>query len=161
MVLSSSLFGLRHGPAFATSASFALLVVGPPNLRRHDVLLLAAFRSSGQQYHQPIAVPSEVDAISWPEIDPEFLYPNSNTLNVRKVAKPDASKRDRDLGRGLSVEAIKPVPVRAIPAVSRYSRICTHIWYHIRYYVASLDRPGWLESRSRRSKTVRKQERRQ
>src|SRR6185437_4151053 len=128
--LSSSLFGF-------SSASFALPVVGPPHLRRRDFLLLTALRPAGQQDHHPIAVPSKVDSISWSEIDPKFVYPASNTFHIRKVAKPDASKCHRDLGRGASVEAFKPAPIWAASGnIEEFKDI--RKWYHTRYQMTGL-----------------------
>src|SRR5258706_16419629 len=93
---------------------FAPLVIGPSFLCCRDVLLLEALGTSRQQNHEPVAVLAEVDPVSWPEIDPEFLDPCPDALDVGKVAKRDARQRDRDLRGGLSIEALKPGPVRAV-----------------------------------------------
>src|SRR5260370_27175578 len=90
---------------------FAPLVVGPSLLRCRDVLLLAALRTSRQQNQEPVAVLAEVDPVSWPEIDPEFLDPCPDALHIGKVAKLNARQRNRHLRGGLSIEALKPVPV--------------------------------------------------
>src|SRR5258707_1806 len=90
---------------------FAPLVVGPSLLRCRDV---PALGTSRQQNREPVAVLAEVDPVSWPEIDPEFLDPCPDALDVGKVAKRDARQRDRDLCGGLSTEALKPGPVRTV-----------------------------------------------
>src|SRR6266436_5706191 len=114
LVLSSfavpaSATGLRCPLSF-----FAPVVVGPSLLRCRDVFLLAALGTSRQQNHEPVAVLGEVDPVSWPEIDPEFPDPGPDALDVGKVAKFDARERDRDLRGGLSMEALKPGPVRTV-----------------------------------------------
>src|SRR5437899_9419900 len=107
------MYGLppRACVAFST---FALLVVGPSLLRRRYVLLLAALPTFRQQNHQPVAVPAEVDPVSWSEIDPELLDPCADALHIGKVTKPDTRQRDRDLRGGLGIETLKPVPVRTV-----------------------------------------------
>src|SRR6266478_5717246 len=91
----ASATGLRCPLSF-----FAPLVVGPSLLRCRDVLLLAALGTSRQQNHEPVAVPAEVDPVSWPEIDPEFLDPCPDALHIGNVTKPNARQRDRDLRGG-------------------------------------------------------------
>src|SRR5258705_13292281 len=72
---------------------FALFVCGHSLLRCRDVFPLAALGPSRQQNHEPVAVLAEVDPVSWPEIDPEFLDPCPDALDVGKVAKRDARQR--------------------------------------------------------------------
>src|SRR5258705_6158712 len=93
---------------------FAPLVVGPSLLRCRDVLPLAALGTSRQQNHEPVAVLAEVDPVSWPEIDPEFLDPCPDALDGGKLAKRDPRQRDRDLCGGLSTDEILPSSVRHI-----------------------------------------------
>src|SRR6266849_5618155 len=122
-----SLFAVRLPPraCVALSAFFAPLVVGPSLLRCRDVLLLAALGTSRQQNHEPVAVLAEIDPVSWPEIDPEFLDPCPDALDVGKVAKLDARQRDRDRDRdlrgGLSIEALNQARYGLSPSASRYS----------------------------------------
>jgi hypothetical protein len=72
-------------------------------LRCRDVLLLAALGPSRQQDHKPIAILAEVDPVSGPEIDPEFLHPCSDALHTGKVTKLNARQRDRDLRGRVSI----------------------------------------------------------
>jgi hypothetical protein len=61
-----------------------------------------------------ITIPAEINPVARPEIDPEFLDPCPNTLHVGKVAKLYTGQRNRNLGCSLSIEALKPVPVRTV-----------------------------------------------
>src|SRR6266404_5064026 len=97
----ASATGLRCPLSF-----FATVVVGPSVPRCCDVFLLAALGTSRQQNHEPVAVLGE--------IDPEFPDPGPDALDVGKVAKFDARERDRDLRGGLSMQALKPGPVRTV-----------------------------------------------
>src|ERR1700687_883518 len=98
-VLSSFAVRASTTGCVALSTFFALLVVGPSLLRCRD----AALRTSRQQYHEPFAVFTEVNPVSWSEIDPEFLGPCPDTLHIGKVAKLNARQRDRHLRGGLSI----------------------------------------------------------
>jgi hypothetical protein len=64
---------------------FALLVIGPSLLRRRDVFLLAALRPSRQQNYEPVAILAEIDPVSWPEIDPEFLDPCPTPFTLERL----------------------------------------------------------------------------
>jgi hypothetical protein len=72
-----------------------------------------------------VAVLAKIDPVSWPEIDPEFMNACPDALHIGKVTKLHACQCNGDLRGGLSIEALKPVPVRTVSAGSRYSRICT------------------------------------
>jgi hypothetical protein len=51
---------------------------------------LRPFVSAAQHDHHQRALSSEIDPISWAEIDPEFLDAVANGLAVAEVAQPDS-----------------------------------------------------------------------
>src|SRR6185437_13866810 len=64
---------------------FSLLVVLPSGECCRDVRLLAFFRAAAKEYHQPLAILPEVNAISRTKINLVFVNASPNALRVRKI----------------------------------------------------------------------------
>src|SRR6185437_3521436 len=64
---------------------FSLLVVLPSGECCRNVRLLAFFRAAAKEYHQPLAIPSEINAVSWTKINPVLVNASPNALRVRKI----------------------------------------------------------------------------
>ena len=68
-----------------------------------------------EQDNQGLAVPPEVDAISWTRVDPVLQNPRPDAFRIGQDAPPHAVQYSRDLDRGLIIQAIKPSPEWTAP----------------------------------------------
>jgi hypothetical protein len=90
-------------------------ILAPEFAGLRDIPLLAGFRSTAEQYDQRIAVPTEIDSISGPEVEPCFHDPTAQTLQGRKVAVRKSRDRNRNSRRGVRIETAEPSPEGTAP----------------------------------------------
>lgn len=72
--------------------------------------LLPSLCSTTEQDNERLAIPGEVDAISWPPVD-DVLTNAIEPVDARCVAKSQSGLGRRHLGGGLCSEVVKPSPV--------------------------------------------------
>lgn len=77
-------------------------------LGSRDVRILSLLRTTGQQDHQPVAVPAKIEPVSRSPVQPIFLHPAANGFDVRDVAEAQPLDRDRHLGGSLPVKGVEP-----------------------------------------------------
>src|SRR6266436_2410865 len=95
----------------------ASLVVAPAPQRRFDVVLLSTFGAAAKENHQYLAVPSKIDSITRPPINPQFGGALTDRLHVGGVAISKAPDCDRHHRRRLRIEIVKPPLERAVAGV--------------------------------------------
>jgi hypothetical protein len=70
---------------------------------------LVLLRAAGEQDHQPIAVPPEIDPVAWAEIDLVFQNAATHGFDGREIAIGDSFQGRCDLRRCMHVEAAQPL----------------------------------------------------
>ena len=79
-----------------------------------NILRLSSFCATGQQDDQRCAIQTEVDAVTRPDVDPEFQDAFTNAFHVRNRPALDPRQRDRHLRRRNWVKTVEPSPERAV-----------------------------------------------
>src|SRR5579883_2395709 len=86
----------------------SFLVVLPPGERCRDVRLLAFFRTAAEKYHEPLAILSEVDAVTRTKINPVLVNASPNPLCIRKIPLLHSRERSSNFRGCFFVQAIGP-----------------------------------------------------
>src|ERR1035438_5499774 len=84
-------------------------VVFPIRLCLADVFLLAFLRATREQNNEPVALPSEVDAVAGTKINLVFENTVTNRFDVGQVTTRNPLKRRRHFRRGMNVECAQPL----------------------------------------------------
>jgi hypothetical protein len=82
------------------------VVVDPSRLRRRDVVLMSPLRIPVSN----VAVPPEIDPVSWTEIHPILQDASSDSLHVGAVALLDPDQCNAHFRGRHALQAVEPVP---------------------------------------------------
>jgi len=69
---------------------------------------MALLGTASEQYHQPVAVPAEVNSIAGAKVDSVFKNTGTKTLNIREVALLHAIERRRHFYGNCYIQVIEP-----------------------------------------------------
>jgi hypothetical protein len=89
--------------------------------------VLASFRAAAKEYHQPLAILPEVDAVTRAKINPVLVNASPNALCVRKIALLHSCESSGNFRGCFFVQAIGP---RGKWAVSTTVQIFAY-FYHV------------------------------
>jgi len=87
------------------AVGLASLVIAPTLQRCLDIIALSSLGAATQQDHQHLAVPTEINPVARPAVNPEFGGPFADRFDVGGVAIPKPADRCCDTRRGLRVGA--------------------------------------------------------
>lgn len=94
---------------------FPSLVCRPAFLRRRDVMILASLAATTDQNYKAVAIPPEVDAEAWAEVDLVLENSGPNALDPRKISLLHSHKRDAHTGGCCGIESVKPLSESFVP----------------------------------------------
>jgi len=84
------------------------LVFDPSHLRRRYILSLAVLRAARNQENEIVTVATEVDSISWPEVDPVFEHTAADAFGMGQVALLQPYQSYRQFGGSMRIESLEP-----------------------------------------------------
>lgn len=106
-------------------------MVPPIFLGLGNIFFLRGLVAAKKEQDKPVAVNSEIDAISWAVINAQLTHPFTNGSIVTQIAEPDTVKTYPNLrATGNILEPVKPFLERLLAGLSReiidFVRICLH-----------------------------------
>jgi hypothetical protein len=106
---------------------FPFLVVLPPGECCRDVRLLAFFRTAAEEYYEPLAILSEVDAVTRTKINLELVNASPNALRVRKIPLLYSCESSGNFRGCFFVQAIGPRSKRTVSTMVQVFAYFDHI----------------------------------
>jgi hypothetical protein len=120
------------------------LVVLPSFQGKLNIILLAFLCAASKKNHNFPTVFSEVNAITWSEVDSAFKHAGSHTFDVGKVSQANAVKSRCHLSTGFHIQPAAPLAKRAMPSGVEIFAEVDHCFDSSIYFTKAAPRPQVL-----------------